>query len=233
MSSAGPKHDIFEQFAAVARALGHADRLNLLEQLGQGERSVDALAQRSRLPVANASQHLQQLRRAGLVTARRDGKYVVYRLADDDVVHLLAALRRVAERGIAEVDRIVQYFFNDRDSLEPVSREELLERSREGVVTVLDVRPADEFAAGHLPGALNIPLAELDGRLAELDPGQEVVAYCRGPYCVMSFEAVAALRARGFAARRLEDGLPEWRAAGLPVAFAAGDSSAPAKNAAR
>jgi ArsR family transcriptional regulator len=213
-----PKRDIFEQFASVARALGHADRLVLLEQLGQGEHSVEALAQRSHLPLASASQHLQHLRRAGLAISRREGRHVLYRLADDDVVTLLAALRRVSERGVAEVDRIIQGYFSHRDSLEPISREELLERSRDGLVTVLDVRPADEFAAGHLPGAMNIPVGELSGRLAELDPGQEVVAYCRGAYCVMSFEAVAALRERGFTARRLEDGLPEWKAAGLPVA---------------
>jgi rhodanese-related sulfurtransferase/predicted transcriptional regulator len=218
MSSTSPKHAIFEQFAAVARALGHADRLELLEHLGQSERSVESLAQRAGLSIANASQHLQQLRRAGLVTSRRDGKYVLYRIADADVVALLSALRRTAERGVAEVDRIVRGYFADRDSLEPVARDALLERARDGLVTVLDVRPADEFVAGHLPGAPNIPLAELEARLAELDPAQEIVAYCRGAYCVMSFEAVAALRSLGFKARRLEDGLPEWRAAGLPLA---------------
>ncbi len=217
MSSTSPKHAIFEQFAAVARALGHADRLELLEQLGQGERNVESLAQRTSLSIASASQHLQQLRRAGLVTSRRDGKYVLYRLADGDVVALLSALRQVSERGVAEVDRIVRGYFAARDSLEPVARDDLLERARDGLVTVLDVRPADEFAAGHLPGALNVPLAELDSRLAELDPSLEIVAYCRGAYCVMSFEAVATLRSRGFTARRLEDGLPEWKAAGLPV----------------
>jgi rhodanese-related sulfurtransferase len=166
--------------------------------------------------VASTSQHLQRMRRAGLLTARRNGKYVFYRLADEAVLDLQAALRRIAERNIAEVTRVVRSYFRDRDSLEPVSRAELLERLRAGLVTALDVRPGDEFALGHLPGAVNIPLADLERRLADLDPDREVVAYCRGPYCVLSYEAVAALRARGFKARRLEDGFPEWRAAGLP-----------------
>jgi ArsR family transcriptional regulator len=157
------------------------------------------------------------MRRAGIVANRREGKFVYYRLADDAVLELLAALRRIAERNVAEVERLVRSYFNDRDSLEPVSRAELLKLSRAGAVTVLDVRPEDEFALGHLPGAVNIPLRALEARLSELNPSQEIVAYCRGPYCVLSYEAVAALRARGFKVRRLEDGLPEWRAAGLPV----------------
>ena len=217
MSSQGPKQALFAQFAAVAKTLGHAHRLELLEQLAQGERSVEVLAQRTGLSIANASQHLQQMRRAGLVANRRDGKFVYYRLTDEAVLDLLAALRRIAERNSAEVERVIRSYFNDRDALEPVSREELLQQSRAGAVTVLDVRPEDEFALGHLPGAVNIPLRALEARLSELDPSQEIVAYCRGPYCVLSYEAVAALRARGFKVRRLEDGLPEWRAAGLPV----------------
>jgi ArsR family transcriptional regulator len=217
MSTRSPKVALFAQFAAVAKALGHAHRLELLEQLAQGERSVEVLADRTGLSIANASQHLQHMRRAGLVISRRDGKFVFYRLADDTVLELLAALRRIAERNLAEVERLVRSYFNERDSLEAVSREELLERSRAGTVTILDVRPEDEFALGHLPGALNIPLRELEVRLGEVDPNQEIVAYCRGPYCVLSYEAVAQLRARGFKVRRLEDGLPEWRAAGLPT----------------
>jgi ArsR family transcriptional regulator len=215
--SIGPKQALYAEFASVARALGSQHRLEMLEHLAQGERGVEALAERTGLSVANASQHLQQLRRAGLVASRRDGKFVLYRLADDAVLTLLTVLRHVAERNRAEVDRIVRSYFATRDDLEPVSREELLQRSREGSVTVLDVRPADEFAVGHVPGAINVPLGELEARLAELDPGREVVAYCRGAYCVLSFEAVAMLRGRGFKVRRLEDGLPEWRAAGLPV----------------
>jgi rhodanese-related sulfurtransferase/DNA-binding transcriptional ArsR family regulator len=217
MSRHNPKSALFAHFAAVAKTLGHPHRLELLEQLAQGERSVERLAQRTGLSIANASQHLQHLRRAGIVTNRRDGKFVYYRLADDAVLELLAALRRIAERNVAEVERLVRSYFNDRDSLEPVSRDELLRLTRAGSVTVLDVRPEDEFALGHLPGAVNIPLRALELRLSELDPAQEIVAYCRGPYCVLSYEAVAALRPRGFKVRRLEDGFPEWRAAGLPV----------------
>lgn len=218
MSSESPKRTLFAAFAAVAKAAANPHRLELLEQLGQGERSVEVLADRVRVSIANASQHLQQMRRAGLVTARREGRFVFYRLADDAVLDFLASLRRIAERNSAEVERVVASYFKSRDGLEPVSRKELMDRLEAGLVTVLDVRPEDEFALGHLPGALNIPLAELAKRLGELDPDQEIVAYCRGPYCVLSYEAVAALRARGFKVRRLEDGYPEWRAAGLPVA---------------
>jgi rhodanese-related sulfurtransferase/DNA-binding transcriptional ArsR family regulator len=217
MSTESPKRALFAQFATVAKALAHAHRLQILEQLAQGERSVEVLAERSGLSIANASQHLQQMRQAGIVAARREGKFVFYRLADDSVLDLLAALRRIAERNSAEVERLIRNYFDARDSLEPVSREELLERVRAGLVTVLDVRPVDEYALGHLPGAVNIPLRELETRLAELDRSQEIVAYCRGPYCVLSYEAVAMLRARGFKVRRLVDGLPEWRHAGLPV----------------
>jgi ArsR family transcriptional regulator len=175
------------------------------------------LADRVRLSTANASQHLQQMRQSGLVSARRDGKFVFYRLADEAVLDLLASIRRVAERNLAEVNRVVRGYFDDRDSMEAVSRTELVQRMKLGVVTLLDVRPADEFALGHLPGALNLQLSELKRRLAKLDKSKEIVAYCRGPYCVLSYEAVALLRSRGFKVRRLEDGLPEWRAAGLPV----------------
>lgn len=218
MSSESPKQALFAQFAAVAKAVAHPHRLELLEQLAQGERSVEVLADRTRVSVANASQHLQHLRRAGLVAARRDGKFVFYRLADDDaVLGLLTSLRRIAELQSAEVEHVVRSYFNDRDSLEAVSRLDLMDRLEAGIVTVLDVRPEDEFALGHLPGAISVPLSELDKRLADLDPDREIVAYCRGPYCVLSYEAVAMLRARGFKVRRLEDGLPEWRAAGLPV----------------
>lgn len=219
--SIGPKQAIFAEFAAVARALGHAHRLELIEHLAQGERTVEMLAQRTGLSVANASQHLQQLRRSGLVAARRDGRHVLYQLADHTILALFSSLREVAERNVAEIDRIVRRYFAKLDDLEPVSRETLLDRLRDGHVTVLDVRPADEFAMGHLPGAVNVPIEALEERLAELDPTQEIVAYCRGAYCVLSFETVAALRARGFNVRRLEDGFPEWQAAGLPVAVGA------------
>ncbi len=216
-SSCNPKQAVFAQFATVARALAHPLRLEILEQLAQGERSVEVVADRTRVPVANASQHLQHMRRAGLVTARRAGKFVFYRLADDSVLDLLASLRRIAEDQSAEVERIVQDYFSNRDGLDAISRVELLDRLKAGVVTVLDVRPKDEFALGHLPGAVNVALSELETRLADFAPDLEIVAYCRGPYCVLSYEAVAMLRARGFKAHRLEDGLPEWRAAGLPI----------------
>jgi ArsR family transcriptional regulator len=217
MPTQNPKLALFAEFAAVAKSLGHPHRLQLLEQMAQGERTVEVLANRTGVSIANASQHLQQMRRAGLVTSRRDGKYIYYRLTDDSVLDVLAAIRVIAERNVAEVDRVVRSYFNDRDSLEAVSRKELVQRIRKGTVTVLDVRPEDEFALGHLPGALNIQVRALKSRLSELDPKQEIIAYCRGPYCVMSYEAVAMLRAKGFKVRRLEDGLPEWRAAGLPV----------------
>ncbi len=217
MSTQSPKQALFAEFAAVAKALGHAHRLELLEQLAQGERSVELLAQKTGLSTANASQHLQHMRRAGMVRARRDGKFAYYRLADDGVLDLLAALRRLAERNVAQVERIVRSYFDACDNLEPISRAELADRLRAGTVTVLDVRPEDEFALGHVPGAANIPLGALEARLSELDSSKEIVAYCRGAFCVLSYEAVAALRKRGFQARRLEDGFPEWRSAALPI----------------
>ncbi len=217
MSSQGPKQALFAQFARVAKALGHPHRLELLEQLSQGERNVEVLAERTGLSVANTSQHLQHLLRAGLIGNRREGKFIYYRLADDAVVGVLAGLRQVAERNLAEAQRVVRSYFDERDSMEAVSRKELQKRIRKGGVTVLDVRPSDEFALGHIPGAVNIPLRELKARLSELDKAQEIVAYCRGAYCVLSFEAVATLRKKGYAAHRLEDGLPEWRAARLPI----------------
>lgn len=218
MSSTGPKQAIYENLAEVAQALGHPHRLELLEHLAQGVRSVEDLSARAHLTFANTSRHLQILRRARLVQTERRGKHVLYRLAGDtEVVALVRALGRVGERNIAEIGRVVTDYFHARDALDPVSRDDLMARLRDDLVTVLDVRPEDEFVLGHLPGALNIPLAELEQRLGELTKGREVVAYCRGPYCVLSFEAVAALRARGYLVRRLEDGYPEWKAAGLPI----------------
>ena len=218
MSSPGPKHHVFAALAEIAQALGHAHRLELLEHLGQGERSVEHLAERAGLTLANTSRHLQLLRRAGLVVGRRDAKRVFYRLFEESaVIGLLRALGRVGEASSAEIARVMTIYFRARDELEPVSREELLDRLHCGTVTLLDVRPEDEFAHGHLPGALNVPLAQLARRLSELPPDREVVAYCRGPWCVLSFEAVALLRREGRQVRRLEDGFPEWKAAGLPV----------------
>jgi rhodanese-related sulfurtransferase/predicted transcriptional regulator len=217
MSSGNRKRDLYVQFAAVAKAIGNEHRLELLELVAQGARSVEVLAERSGLSIANASQHLQHLRRAGLVMARRQAKFVLYQLADEGVLTMLAAMQKVAERNVGEVERILRSYFHERDDLEPVSRTELTKRMKQGLVTVLDVRPEDEFALGHLPGARNIPLSQLRRQLSKLDRKTEIVAYCRGPYCVLSFEAVAQLRKLGFKARRLQDGLPEWKAAGLPV----------------
>jgi len=222
VSSTGPKRAIFAGLADVAQALGHAHRLELLEHVAQGMRSVEELSVRANLSFANTSRHLQILRRARLVDTERRGKHVLYRLAGDaEVVELVRALGRVGERNVAEVNRVMTDYFHARDALEPVSRTDLISRLRDGLVTILDVRPEDEFALGHLPGALNIPLGKLEQRLGELPAGREIIAYCRGPYCVLSFEAVAALRARGYRVRRLEDGYPEWKAAGLPVEAAA------------
>ncbi len=217
MPGQSPKHQLLEQFAIVGKALSHPSRLDLLELLAQGERNVDGLSKVAGLAVANTSQHLQHLRRAGLVLSRKQGLQVFYRLAGDDVIDLLSALRKTTERHIAEVDRVVSGYFNERDSLEPLSRKELLKRTKDGLVTVLDVRPPEEYQAGHIPGAVNLPLKDLKKRIKDLPKGQEIIAYCRGPYCVLAFEAVAALRKKGFEVRRLEDGYPEWKAQGLPV----------------
>ncbi|MCW5585192.1 MAG: ArsR family transcriptional regulator [Chromatiales bacterium] len=213
----GFKQALFAQFARVGKALASANRLELLEFLAQGERSVDALARVSGLSVANTSQHLQQLRQAGLVTARKEGVTVYYSLSDKDVVALVDKVRDVAERHLAEVEQLVSRYLTVKDDLEPVPSRELLKRARQGLVTVIDVRPEEEYAAGHLPGAVNIPLASLEKQLRDFDREKEVVAYCRGPHCVLAFEAVARLRAKGFEARRLQDGFPEWKLAGLPV----------------
>ena len=211
------KSALYEQLARVGLALGSAGRLQILEFVAQGERSVDALAAMTGLSVANTSKHLQALRQAGLVAARKDGLRVYYSVAGDDVVALVSALRAVAEHRVAEVERLVRLWLAHRDEMEPIPAAELLERAKKGLVTVLDVRPAEEYAAGHVPGALNVPLDKLESYLSRLPKRKEVVAYCRGPYCLMSFEAVEKLRKRGWRARRLENGLPEWRAAGLPV----------------
>jgi rhodanese-related sulfurtransferase len=222
MSSIKPKSAIYESLATVAQAIGHPHRLELLEHLAQGVRSVEELSTRANLTFANTSRHLQILRRSRLVETERSGKYILYRLAGDaEVVALISALGKVGERNIAEIGRVMTDYFRARDSLNPVSRDELLDLMQAGLVTVLDVRPEDEFAVGHLPGALNIPIPELERRLGDLPPDQEVIAYCRGPYCVFSVEAVSALRSHGYRARRLEDGYPEWKIAGLPIEIVA------------
>jgi len=213
----GPKQALFEHLAAIARALGHGARLELLDFLAQGERSVEDLARVAGLSIANTSKHLQQLKAAGLVAARRDGKHIRYTLGDERVLDAVAALRAIAQAHLGAVEDLVASYLKGRDDLEPVPAEDLLERVRDGLVTVLDVRPPEEYAQGHVAGALNVPLDRLQERLKDLPTDREVVAYCRGPWCVLSFEAVARLREAGFDARRLQDGLPEWRRAGLPV----------------
>ena len=217
MSRQSFKKQLFEQFARVGKALASGHRLELLEFLAQGERTVEALAGVTGLSVANTSQHLQQLRQVGLVATRKQGLHVHYRLADADVSELLSVMQKIAEKQFAEVERIVRVYLTTKDGLDPISRADLLKRAAEGDVTVLDVRPPEEYAAGHVPGALNIPVKELIAHLEALPQDQEVVAYCRGPYCVLAFEAVSQLRAHGFRARRLEEGFPEWKTAGLPV----------------
>ena len=200
------------ELAELARTLGNAHRLVLLEHIAQGERPVERLAELSGLSVANTSQHLQQLRRAGFVATRRDGKHVYYRLGTAPIAGLLNALGAVAQHNRSEIRRLVADSQDRRDGLEAISRDELLSRLGEGGMTLLDVRPADEFAQGHLPGALNIPADELLERLGELPAGHEIVAYCRGPFCVLASDAVATLRAHGLRARRLDAGFPDWRA---------------------
>ena len=214
----GAKQAIFERLAGMAQAFGHPGRLELLEYLAQRERSVEDLTALSGMSFANTSRHLQILRRARLVDTERRGKNIVYRLATaNETVGVMRLLGKIGEQNDAEVRQMLNDYFHSRDSLEAVSREELARRLADDLVTVLDVRPREEFAQGHLPGARNIPLAELEHRLSELPADTEIVAYCRGPYCVLAFEAVAALRAKGFKAVRLEDGYPEWKAAGLIV----------------
>jgi rhodanese-related sulfurtransferase len=218
MADRAAKTALFDEFARAAKALASGRRIELLDVLANGERSVEALAGEVGLSLANTSQHLQVLRRAGLVTSRREGTSVFYRLAGREVFEFWRALRTLAASRLAEVERLASAYLGARDELEPVTREELARRLQDGDrLLVLDVRPAAEHAAGHLPGAVSIPVAELRRRLAELPGDREIVAYCRGPYCAFAHEAVAVLRQEGFSAWRLEDGLPEWEAAGLTV----------------
>ena len=214
------QQELLDTLALVARALGNGHRLALLERMAQAEASVDSLASSTGLTVGNASQHLQQLRRAGLVTASRSGKQMIYRLTDERIITVLSLLRQVAETNLAEMERLVSRLFSDDDAdgpLERVSRNELLAGLESGKVALLDVRPVEEFRAGHMPEAINIPLEQLEAMLEKLPPDKEIVAYCRGPYCALSHEAVQRLRELGYQVRRFEEGFPEWKAAGLPV----------------
>ncbi|MFC4351781.1 ArsR/SmtB family transcription factor [Fodinicurvata halophila] len=215
------QQEVLDTLAKVARALGNGHRLALLERLAQAEAPVETLATAGELSVGNASQHLQQLRRAGLVTAKRSGKQMIYRLADERIVTLLSLLRQVAESNLAEMERLVSQLFSDDDAagaLEAVTRDELMASLERGTVALLDVRPEEEYKAGHLPQAINIPLDQLEDMLDRLPRDREIVAYCRGPYCALSHEAVQQLSQLGYRIRRFEEGYPEWKAAGLPVA---------------
>lgn len=215
------KDALYEQFSRIGKALASPKRVEILDLLCQGERTVEGLARATGMGVTNTSAHLQALRSSRLVEARKDGTRVFYRLADEDVCRFFFALRDLARERLAEVDQIARAFFAARDQLEPVGRKELLGRLRRHEVVVVDVRPSEEYEAGHIPGAISLPLSELGDRLQELPPDAEVVAYCRGPYCVLAPQALEVLRASGFRARRLEDGFPEWRLARLPVAAGA------------
>lgn len=221
-SSASGNARLYEQFARIGKAVASPRRVELLDLLCQGERSVEGLAGAASMSVTNTSQHLQILRAARLVETRKDGTRVIYRLAGDDVCRFVLELRELGRARLAEVDQLVRGYVAG-DAFDPITREELLSRVGSGDVVVLDVRPAEEFAAGHIDGAVSIPLEELEERIGELPVELEVVAYCRGPYCLLASRALARLRARGFRARRLEDGVPEWRLAGLPVAVGEGE----------
>jgi rhodanese-related sulfurtransferase/predicted transcriptional regulator len=211
------KQRIYEQLSRIAKALAAPARLALLDVLLQGERSVDALARAAHLSVPNASQHLQVLAGARLVDARRDGQRVLYRIADDSIEVLWHALRRAAETRLAELDAVVRDYLGGRDDFEPIGRTELVGRLKAGSVTLIDVRPVEEYQAAHIAGAVSVPLARIAAFARTVPRGRSVVAYCRGPYCVLSVQAVAALRKRGITALRLDDGVSEWRAAGLPI----------------
>jgi rhodanese-related sulfurtransferase/DNA-binding HxlR family transcriptional regulator len=211
------KDYLYEQFARVGKAISNPHRLELLELLAQGERTVDELAEQGALSVANASQHLQALRRAHLVQVRREGLHAYYRLTSDEVIRLCHAMRALASQQFAEIDRLVSTYLGARDSLDAVDAKTLLRRLNDGDIVVLDVRPEEEHRAGHIAGARSIPVEHLERRLGELPRDRDVIAYCRGPYCVFADEAVSLLRERGFRAARFADGFPEWRLAGLPV----------------
>jgi len=211
------KDAIYEQLARIGKASSSPKRLELLDLLCQGPRTVEALAKESALSVANASQHLQVLRAARLVEAEKKGLYVEYRLADDQVGRFFVALRGLAQARLTEIESVQRAFFAKRESMEPVQADELLRRVRAGEVTLIDVRPASEYRAGHIPGALSVPLSELKTRLKALPKDREIVAYCRGPYCVMAVEAAELLRKKGFRAERMEQGVVDWRARGWRV----------------
>jgi rhodanese-related sulfurtransferase/DNA-binding MarR family transcriptional regulator len=213
------KDTLYAHFARIGHALGSPKRIELLDLLAQGEKTVEQLAEHSAMPVKNTSAHLRALRHARLVETRRDGTFIYYRLADDDVGSLVRSLQELGRRRLAEVEQIARLYIDDRDELEPVTIPELRKLVRDARVTVIDVRPREEYEGGHIPGAISLPVGEIKRRIAELPKRREVIAYCRGPYCVYSLEAVTLLRQQGFRARRADQGLPDWRALGLPIAL--------------
>lgn len=217
MTNQSPKQMFLEQFARIGKAISSGTRIEMLEFLAQGEKNVETLAGMTKSTVANTSQHLQQLRQVGLVTSRKDGQRVYYRLADETAVELMMLVRKIAERNIAEVEQLINLYLKSKDSFEAVPAEELIERVKTGAVIIFDVRPPDEYAAGHVPGALNVPFKDLEKHIHKLNSKAEVIAYCRGPYCLLAYDAVAKLREKNFKARRLEDGFPEWKRRGFPV----------------
>lgn len=211
------KDELYTQFARIGHALASPKRIELIDLLGQGEKTVEELAESIATPIKNTSAHLRVLRQARLVETRREGTYVYYRLADDDVFRLLKALETLGHNRLADVQQVVRLYLDGHDAMEPVTFKELRHLMREGDITLVDARPAEEYEAGHIPGALSVPVPELKRRLREIPKRKEVIAYCRGRYCVYSLEAVTLLRKHGYKARRVDEGLPDWRAAGLPV----------------
>ena len=217
MAKSGFKYELYQQFAQVGKAASNANRLEILEFLSQCDRNVEQLARLCNLTIANTSQHLQILRQVGLVSSQKVGLHVIYSISSPEVMVLFGLIREIAESHLSKVNDLVDTYLTIKDNLEPIPRTELLQRVNDNLVTVLDVRPPEEYADGHVMGAINIPITDLEKHLEMFNPQQEVVAYCRGPHCILAFDAVATLRKHGFKARRLEDGYPEWKLAGLPV----------------
>ena len=217
MANKGFKKQIFTQFSQIAKALSNGHRLELLELLAQGDRSVEQLASLSGLSVANTSQHLQNLRRSGLVDTRSEGHHVYYRLSDYHIMEIIGLIQKIAHKNLGAIDQLITTYLTCKDDLQPMSRDELLAKVRKGLVTVVDVRPEEEYQSGHLPNAINIELGKLKEQLSQIPSDKQVIAYCRGPFCVLAFDAVKQLRALGYEAQRLEDGFPEWKLEGLPV----------------
>jgi rhodanese-related sulfurtransferase/DNA-binding transcriptional ArsR family regulator len=220
------KDALYTQFARIGHAISSPKRIELLDLLSQGEKGVEQLAEHTSTPIKNTSAHLRVLRQARLVETRKRGTHVLYRLADGDVDRFLRAFQALSQDRLAEVERVTKLFLHSQDTLEPVTRTELQRRLKEGSATIIDVRPRDEYEAGHIPGALSMPVDDVQRRMRELPKSREVIAYCRGPYCLYSLDAVTLLRKHGYRARRADEGMPDWRAKGLPVALGTESTSA-------